>query len=135
MKKAVEKYGGKLLFTNTELHSSSSIANNVFDYINDDIKKILKKIDYNKFEENFLKFIEKKISKKILIIGDPILDILRFVEPSGKSNKSNVISTKYLSEEINAGGVLLVANFLNLFCSDITLLFRRKFKSKAFKNC
>lgn len=122
-KKAVEKYGGKLMFTNTELHSSSSIANNVFDYINDDIKKILKKIDYNKFEENFLKFIEKKISKKILIVGDPILDVLRFVEPSGKSNKSNVISTKYLSEEINAGGVLLVANFLNLFCSDITLLF------------
>ena len=122
-KKAVEKYGGRLVFTNTELHSSSSIANNVFDYINDDIKKILKNIDYKKFEKNFLKFIEKKISKKILIIGDPILDVLRFVEPSGKSNKSNVISTKYLSQETNAGGVLLVANFLNLFCSDITLLF------------
>ena len=64
-KKTVEKYGGKILFTNSELHSSSSIANNAFEYINDDIKKILNKIDKKKFEQNFFKLIKKKISKKI----------------------------------------------------------------------
>ena len=52
-------------------------------------------------------------------MGDPIIDILRFVETSGKSNKSNVISTKYLNEENNPGGVLLVANFLNLLFKNI----------------
>ena len=128
-KKTVEKYGGKILFTNSELHSSSSIANNAFEYINDDIKKILKKIDKLQFEQNFLKLAQNKLSKKILIIGDPILDILRFVEPSGKSNKSNVISTKYLKEEENSGGVLLVANFLNLFCKNVTLLFSGEIKN------
>ena len=122
-KKTVEKYGGKILFTNSELHSSSSIANKAFEYINDDIKKTLKKIDKLQFEQNFLKLAQHKLSKKILIIGDPILDILRFVESSGKSNKSNVISTKYIKEEENSGGVLLVANFLNLFCKNVTLLF------------
>ena len=128
-KKTVEKYGGKILFTNSELHSSSSIANNAFEYINDDIKKILKKIDKLQFEQNFLKLAQHKLSKKILIIGDPILDVLRFVEPSGKSNKSNVISTKYIKEEENAGGVLLVANFLNLFCKNVTLLFSGEIKN------
>ena len=122
-KKTVEQYGGKILFTKSELHSSSSIANDVFKYINDDIKKILNKIDKKKFEQNFFKLIKKKISKKILIIGDPIIDILRFVETSGKSNKSSVISTKYLKEENNPGGVLLVANFLNLLFKNITLLY------------
>lgn len=128
-KKTVEKYGGKILFTNSELYSSSSIANNAFEYINDDIKKILKKIDKMQFEQNFLKLAQNKLSKKILIIGDPILDILRFVVPSGKSNKSNVISTKYLKEEENSGGVLLVANFLNLFCKNVTLLFSGEIKN------
>lgn len=122
-KKTVEKYGGKILFTQSELHSSSSIANNVFEYINDDIKKILRKINKDKFEKNFFRFIQKKSSKKIFIIGDPIIDTLRFIEISGKSNKSNVLSTKYLSEEKNSGGVLLVANYLNLFFKDITLLY------------
>ena len=122
-KKTVERFGGKILFTNSELHSSSSIANNTFKYINDEIRKILEGLDKKLFENNFLKLIKEKHSKKILIIGDPILDILRFVEPSGKANKSNIISTKYLNEEVNAGGVLLVANFLNLFGKNITLFF------------
>ncbi len=122
-KKAVEKYGGKLLFTNSELHSSSSIANDVFNYINEDIRKILNSLNKKLFESNLLKLINTKTSKKILVMGDPILDILRFVEPSGKSNKSNVISTKYINEEINAGGTLLAANFLSLFCKNIYLFF------------
>ena len=122
-KKTVEKYGGKILFTKTELHSSSSIANNIFEYINDDIKKILSYIDKKQFEQNFLKLVKNKLTQKILIIGDSIIDVLRFVEISGRSNKSNVISTKYLKEEANQGGVLLVANFLNLFFKKITLLY------------
>jgi len=122
-KKTVEKYGGKILFTKSELHSSSSIANNIFEYINNDVKKILKKIDKRKFEKNFFKFTKEKLTKKILIIGDSIIDILRFIEISGKSNKSSVISTKYLNEEKNLGGVLLVANFLNLFFKNVTLLY------------
>ena len=127
-KKAVEKYGGKIIFTKSELHSSSSIANNAFDYINKDVRKILKKIDKRKFEQNLLKLTHHKIKSKILIIGDPIIDVLRFVEASGKSNKSNNISTKYLKEERNAGGVLLVATFLNLFFKNITLLFCGEYK-------
>lgn len=122
-KKTVEKYGGKILFTKTELHSSSSIANNIFEYINDDVKKILSYIDKKQFEQSFLKLVKKKLTKKILIIGDSIIDVLRFIEISGRSNKSNVISTKYLKEETNQGGVLLVANFLNLFFKNITLLY------------
>ena len=128
-KKTIEQYGGKIIFTRSELHSSSSIANSAFDYINDDIKKILKKIDKKKFEQNFLELNHNKLKKKILIIGDPIIDILRFVETSGKSNKSNVISTKYLKEEKNPGGVLLVANFLNLFFKNVTLLYTGKLKN------
>ena len=127
-KKTVEQYGGKIIFTRSELHSSSSIANNVFDYINNDVKKILKKIDKKKFEQNLIELAHKKLKKRILIIGDPIIDILRFVEASGKSNKSNNISTKYLKEEGNAGGVLLVTTFLNLFFKNITLLFCGEYK-------
>ena len=122
-KKTVEKYGGKILFTKSELYSSSAIANNIFEYINNDIKKILNKIDKNKFQQKLFQFIKKKSEKKILIIGESIIDILRFIEISGKANKSNVISTKFIEEEKNSGGILLIANFLNLFFKNITLLY------------
>ena len=42
LKKEVEKYGGKLVFTQSELHSSSSIINKSFNYITDSAKKFLK---------------------------------------------------------------------------------------------
>ena len=34
-KKEVNKIGGKLIFTNSELHSSSSLANEVFNFLNE----------------------------------------------------------------------------------------------------
>jgi len=122
-KKEVNKFGGKLIFTNSELHSSSSLANNVFNFINEDIKKVLKKINKSEFSLKFNSLIERKIKKKILVIGEPIYDILRFVKPSGKSNKNNIISTQFSSEEINAGGTLLPIKFLKLFCDNISFLF------------
>lgn len=121
-KKAVEKNGGKIIFTETELHSSSSIANEIFEYINQDIKNILNKINKKSFANNFFKFVQKKLNHKILIVGDPIIDVMRFVEPSGKSNKSNILSTQYIKEEINGGGIILVANFLSLFCINVSIL-------------
>jgi len=106
-KKEVEKYGGKLTFTKSELHSSSSIANNVFNYLNDDIIKIVNKLDKNNFVEKFNLLLKNKVNKKILVIGEPILDIIRFVKPSGKSNKNNIIATQFITEEVTAGGTLL----------------------------
>jgi len=134
-KKEVEKYGGKILFTNSELHSSSALANNVFNYLNEDIKKILEKLDKNNFIEKFNLLLKNKINKKILVIGEPILDIIRFVKPSGKSNKNNIIATQFIFEEITAGGTLLPLKLLNLFCNDVSLLVPiKKQNVKIIKN-
>ncbi len=134
-KKEVEKFGGKILFTNSELHSSSALANNVFSYLNEDIKKILGKLDKNNLIEKFNLLLKDKINKKILVIGEPILDIIRFVKPSGKSNKNNIIATQFISEEITAGGTLLPLKLLNLFCNDISLLIPiKKQNIKMIKN-
>ncbi len=134
-KKEVEKFGGKILFTNSELHSSSSLANNVFNYLNEDIKKILEKLDKNNLIEKFNLLLKDKINKKILVIGEPILDIIRFVKPSGKSNKNNIIATQFISEEITAGGTLLPIKLLNIFCNDISLLIPMKKQNiKIIKN-
>jgi len=122
-KKTVEKYGGEILFTKSKLYSSSAIANEEFEYINKEVKKTLNKINKKSFEQNFFKLAQKKLTNKILIMGDSIIDILRFIEISGKSNKSSVIATKYLKEEDNPGGVLLSSNFLNLFFQNVTLLY------------
>ena len=121
-KKEVEKYGGKILFTNSEIFSSSKIANEEFDYINKEVKKTLNYINKKKLYEKFCKILKKRNNQKILIIGEPILDIIRFVKPSGKSNKNNIIATEFKKEEICLGGTLLPIKFLKLFFSNLTYL-------------
>ena len=121
-KKIVEKYGGQLIFTDTKLHSSSSVINQTFDYINGDAKNLISEFKKKNFLQKFNSSISKVEKNNILIIGDPILDIIRFVKPSGKSNKNNIISTQYINEEINEGGVFLPLKFINLFCDKISFI-------------
>ena len=113
-KKEVEKYGGKIVFTQSELHSSSSIINKSFNYITEE-KKILKKNKLKNILNNFKKNSNNYSNKKILIIGDPILDVIKFVKPSGKSNKNNILATRLINSETTFGGTILVANFLSQF--------------------
>ena len=124
-KKAVEQVGGKLIFTDTPLFSSSSIINKNFDFLKNDKKKFLTLYEKNKYHliKSFSNFIKNKSNKKILLIGDPLLDIMKFVLPSGKSNKNNIIATRFLKEEINLGGTLLILNFISQFYKEIDYLF------------
>lgn len=121
-KKEVEKYGGQIIFTDTDLLSSSSITNNYFNYLNEDCSKLINSLNKELFETKFNKLIENKLKNKILIIGDPILDVMRFVEPSGKANKNTIIATRFIKEELNSGGVLLIMKYLNNFFNKIDFL-------------
>ena len=121
-KKEVEKYGGQIIFTDTDLLSSSSITNNYFNYLNEDCSKLINSLNKELFETKFNKLIENKLKNRILIIGDPILDVMRFVEPSGKANKNTIIATRFIKEELNSGGVLLIINYLNNFFNKIDFL-------------
>ena len=124
-KRAVESIGGKLVFTNSPLFSSSSIINKNFDFINDDAKKFLTLYKGSKYHlhKKFKDFIKTKSNKKIILIGDPLLDIIKFVLPSGKSNKNNIIATRFVNKEINLGGTLLVLNFVSQFYKSVEFLF------------
>lgn len=124
-KKTVESVGGKLVFTNSPLFSSSSIINRNFDFLKDDAKKYLTLYEKNKqqLDKKFSNFIKNKSDKKIILIGDPLLDVMKFVLPSGKSNKNNIIATRFINKEINLGGTLLVLNFISQFYKHIDYLF------------
>lgn len=118
---AVKKNKGKFLITSTKLYSSSKIINEKFDYLNQDAKSFLDEYDKKNLRGKIEIF--QNLEKKILVIGDPILDIYKTVSPSGKSNKANVLSTRILSEKLYAGGSLLVSNILKNFSKHVSYIF------------
>ena len=114
------KNNGKVFFTNTELYSSSNIINNKFLYLDNKAKKFIQKLNLEKLKNKINNF--KKIDKKILILGDPIIDGHINVNTSGTANKSSNLSTQYINENYFGGGIILVANFLSNFVKNIQII-------------
>ncbi len=127
--RTVKKFGGKIFFTETPMFSSSQIHNNKFNFLSPDAAKYIKKINRTLFEKKLDIFFKKKINQKITIFGEAIIDVMRFVIPSGKSNKNSIIATRMQFEEKNGGGTILVANFLSIFFRNIEFVFCGKKKN------
>ena len=131
--KCLKSIGGKIHITNNFTYSSSKIINQKFMYLTNEAQEYLKSFDVKNFNKKIKNLKTNK--KKILIIGDPILDEYTYVNVSGKANKSSNISTEYISNKIYGGGTILVSNFLNKFFSKISCLISAdKISTRLFQN-
>ena len=134
-KKLVKFLGGETKYTNTPIYSSGKIINEHFDLINEKAKPFIKKINKEKLKSNFIETFKNKFNEKILVIGDPIIDIYRYVTTSGKSNKATIISTLYKNETKFAGGSMLVANTLAQFLNNVvTLNFKNSESNSVYRS-
>ena len=59
--KLVKYFGGEIKFTNTPIYSSGKIINEHFDFINENAKAFLKKINKDKLKLNFIDSFKRKI--------------------------------------------------------------------------
>ena len=121
-KKAVEKFNGKILFTKSKLYSSSQIINENFEFFDEGVKSFLKKINKEKTKTKIQNNFKNNLNKKVLLIGEPIIDNYTFVSFLGKSSKSNIISTQYKNENVISGGTFLVANTLSNFLKNVQFI-------------
>ena len=77
----------------------------------------------NKFSLSEIKNILETFSnKKVIVIGDTIIDEYCFVEPKGRAMKDPTLSVEYRYEEAYAGGILAIANHLSTFVNQLTLV-------------
>jgi rfaE bifunctional protein nucleotidyltransferase chain/domain len=120
--RAVKKNRGKIIFTESEIFSSSKIINENFKYLNPEFQSFIKKNKIKGLKDRFYNTFKDKFNKKILILGDPIIDIYKYVKPTGKSNKATIISTLYKDKKIYGGGIFLTANALSNFFKEVNLL-------------
>ena len=78
----------------------------------------------------FGKFSEKEIldnlklikDKKVLVIGDTIIDEYCFTLIKGRAIKDPILSVDYISSEQYAGGILAVANHISHYVDNVKLI-------------
>lgn len=119
---AVKSVGGAVYFTDEISFSSTTIINNFFAPYPEEARSFLLKFKKQYTAENVINFLKKTEDVRVLVIGDVIIDEYHYCVAIGKSQKDNIVATRFLNGETFAGGVLAAANHLAGFCKDVTLV-------------
>ena len=120
-KKILEKFKGKLVFTNEDHFSSSKILNNYNLSLNKDQEKFLKKVSLKK-DINIKKIFENLKKQKMLVLGEIIIDKYTFCDPLGKSGKDPIMMFSKEKDEIFLGGAGAISNHSAQFSNNVKLL-------------
>ena len=118
----LKKINSKIIYTDSPLQSSTEIINKSFSYVLD--SKLTKYLESKNKKEILKQSIEslKKIeNKKVLIIGDAIIDQYDFVQPLNKPIKESILATRYLKTDIFLGGVFAAAINLSQFNNNVSI--------------
>ena len=121
-KKAVEKFGGKLVFANTQKFSSSSIINNYNLIFTEDQQKIIDFLKKKSSLEDIILALRGFKKNAVTIVGEIIIDKYIFGKIIGKSSKEPYLVFKENVSEIYAGGSAGIARNLSSFAKSITVI-------------
>lgn len=132
-KEAVEKNGGKMVFTDDVVFSSSSLINTYLDSYPPKTQEYLKKFKQKHTSGDIIEKLNNLTNARILIVGDAIIDQYHYCVPLGRSSKEPIMVHRYMSAESFAGGALASANHLAALSKNITLLTVLG-KKRSFKN-
>lgn len=119
---AVKSVGGTVHFTDELAFSSSTLINTFFTPYPDEAKDFFQKFRTRYSAEHIIKILKSAANLRVLVIGDIIIDEYHYCTGIGKAIKDNIIVTRYLNEEVFAGGALAAANHIAGFCGNVTLV-------------
>ena len=114
---AVEAAGGKLVFADTELKSSTRIINDQLTQWDDERRRVLDNIREKYGFDHIVQVVNSLTDMKVLVTGEPIIDTYTYCQSEALSSKSPTVSARLIREENYLGGSLAIANHLaNLGC-------------------
>ncbi len=130
--KEVKKYGGKIVYTEDEVFSSSNLINKHVSGSNK-IKNFISKIK-NNYSFDKIKYEINSFSKsKILVIGETIIDRYVYSEALGKSGKEPILILRDLGLENFIGGAAAISRHISNFNKKTTLFSMIGEKKEHFK--
>lgn len=121
-REAIEKLGGKLVFTEDITFSSSQLINAHFPRFSAEVQEYLDNFRKSHSLDDVLEKIDQVSKLRVLVIGESIIDDYHYVEAIGKAGKEPVLVTRSQSSEQFAGGSVAIANHVAGFCKEVTLL-------------
>lgn len=119
---AVEKHGGRIVFTKDITFSSSTLINKYLGVYDRPLQDYLTALRDTSAQEEITSLIERVRDYRVVMVGDAIIDEYLYVDAMGKSAKENMIATRFREREVFAGGVFAAANHVAGFCKEVEII-------------
>jgi len=119
---AVEKHGGRLVFTKDITFSSSSLINRYLDVYDPPLRDFLDRMRDNGGLRGLLNLVDAVKDYRVVLVGDTIIDEYQYVRPMGKAAKENIIASQFENREVFSGGIIAAANHVASFCREVEVV-------------
>ena len=119
---AVQRVGGEIRYLGSILFSSTKLLNKHFDPYPPEVKRFLSVVAQECPPARFRQIVDGFSKLKVLVIGDIIFDKYSTVEVQGLTSKNRILSGRFVTEEMQAGGALAVYRHLREFTPHVKLV-------------
>ena len=119
---AVQRVGGEIRYLGSILFSSTKLLNKHFDPYPPEVKRFLSVVAQECQPARFRQIVDGFSKLKVLVIGDIIFDKYSTVEVQGLTSKNRILSGRFVTEEMQAGGALAVYRHLREFTPHVKLV-------------
>ena len=118
-KEAIERYGGKFVFTSEPTYSSTAFINQNFNHLSPETSEFIKRIREKHSVDEIKDCISKMSELKVLVIGDPIIDEYDYCRTVGTITKAPAISAVYKNNLKMTGASMIVARHVAEFVKSV----------------
>jgi rfaE bifunctional protein nucleotidyltransferase chain/domain len=119
---AVEAHGGRLVFTEEIVFSSSQLINQHMNVYEPHVRKHLDTMREAEQIREINRLFDQVAQTRMVLVGEAIIDEYHYVHPMAKAPKENILATRYQDREVFAGGVIATANHAASFCREVDVI-------------
>ncbi|MBI3853386.1 MAG: adenylyltransferase/cytidyltransferase family protein [Verrucomicrobia bacterium] len=119
---AIIGVGGKLVYTDEETYSASTLINRFMEVFTPETKTFLEQFRNQHTPEEVFGHLQAIRKLKVLVLGETIIDQYQFCTVLGKSGKDSILAAQHDRTEQYTGGVLAIANHVSNFCDEVAVL-------------
>ena len=119
---AVQRVGGEMRYVGAIVFSSTRLLNRHFEPYPPDVKDFCQRVAQDFPPARFREVVDGFQKLRVLIVGDIIFDRYTTLEVQGLTSKSRILSGRFVSDEMQAGGALAVYRHVREFTSQVKLI-------------
>ena len=118
----VERLGGRVAYVGSVVFSSTQLLNRHFETYPPEVKAFCRQLRSVWTADAVCQAVDDFEKLNVLVVGDTIFDRYSTVSVQGLTSKNRILSGRFISENMQAGGALAVFRHIREFTPNVSLV-------------